>query len=66
MEYVKTLRTYINYNRPDPSVHLGSVLQLLVELRSVAAANTAHCLYLYKMRPHLLHPLIKELWDIPG
>ena len=66
MEYVKTLRAYVNYNRPNPSVFLGSLLSLLVDLRSLALSNIHHCIYLYKMKAYLLHPLLKELWDIPS
>ena len=62
---MSTLRTYVNYNRPDPSFFRGSILNLLVDLRSLALDNIHHCIYLYKMKSHLLHPLLKELWDIP-
>ena len=64
-QYVNTLRVYVNNNRPNPSVVLGSILNLLVDLRSLAVANHHHCIYLYKMKPHLLHPLLQELWHIP-
>ena len=64
-QYVNTLRVYVNYNRPNPSVALGSILNLLVDLRSLAVANRHHCIYLYKMKPQLLHPLLQELWDTP-
>ena len=64
-QYVNTLRVYINNNRPNPSVVFGSILNLLVDLRSLSVANHHHCIYLYKMKPHLLHPLLQELWNIP-
>lgn len=64
-EYVNTLRVYVHTHRQSPSVFLGSVLNLLVDLRSLAVANLHHCIYLYKMKPNLLHPLLQELWDIP-
>ena len=66
MHYVNTLRTYVNHHRDDSSVFLGSLLHLLVDLRSLALSNIHHCIYLYKMKSHLLHPLLKELWDIPN
>jgi len=64
-EYVSTLKTYVFYNRHEPAVVFGSLLNLLVDLRSLAQANIEHC-FSFKMKSHKLPPLLKELWDIPN
>lgn len=64
-EYVSTLKTYVFYKRSEPAVVFGSLLNLLVDLRSLAQANIEHC-FSFKMKSQKLPPLLKELWDIPN
>eukprot|EP00092_Neocalanus_flemingeri_P039251 GFUD01042730.1.p1 GENE.GFUD01042730.1~~GFUD01042730.1.p1 ORF type:complete len:567 (+),score=144.29 GFUD01042730.1:107-1807(+) len=64
-EYVSALRAYVFYNRLNPAVVFGSMLNLLVDLRSLAMSNIEHC-FSFKMKSHKLPPLLKELWDIPN
>ena len=64
MQYVSTLRTLINSSRPRPSVSLGSMLGLVTDLRSLAQTNRDNSVYIYKMREHMLHPLLKDIWEI--
>jgi len=64
-EYTSALKAYVFYNRLEPAVVFGSLLNLLVDLRSLALANIEHC-YSFKVKSHKLPPLLKELWDIPN
>ena len=71
-----TLRTLINSTRPQPSVFLGRCLSLLSDVRNLAQtkewdnslAQTKterdNSLDLYKMRENIVHPLLREIWDI--
>ena len=71
-----TLRTLINSTRPQPSVFLGRCLSLLADLRSLAQTKTErdnslaqteerdNSLDLCKMRENIVHPLLREIWDI--
>ena len=70
------LRTLINNTRPQPSVFLGKCLSLLADLRSLAQTKTErdnslaqteerdNSLDLCKMRENIVHPLLREIWDI--
>merc|ERR1712080_34962 len=55
--------TYLHHSPPQSS-HLGSLLSLLTDLRTLRATNTQHC-FSYKTRDIPLPPLLQELWDIP-
>ena len=64
-EYVNILKSYVFFKRDRPAVVLGSLLSLLVDLRSLAKANREHCLS-FKMRNVVLPQYLKEMWDIPN
>lgn len=64
-QYVSTLEAYVFLNTSrNPAVKFGSLINLLVDLRSLAQANIEHC-FSFKMKSQQLPPLLKELWDIP-
>ena len=71
------LRTLINNTRPQPSVFLGKCLSLLPDVRRPAQTETEqddslaqteterdNSLDLCKMRENIVHPLLREIWDI--
>jgi len=64
-EYVNILKTYVYYKRDRPAYIFGSLLNLLVDLRSLSKANREHCLS-FKMRNVALPQYLKEMWDIPN
>jgi len=61
-EYASVLRAYVLYNKPKPIVRFGSLLNLVVDIRSLARANIEYCSSYKAKFPQLL----KELWDIPN